>query len=205
MVKIINILKDIAFWGFIFLLTLVIGFKVDIQTIKATALSGIRYANIVCIYYLVSVVIYPLSFIIYIRMVPGLSLAQHLSLEFQDNMCVPFRGFNLKELFEIKDMGLDKSGILYDIFAIIYNLVRTIIWYIVALFCWSELIRLDTPVNSKIMSQTPTQIVVIVGCVFAVYIIVMNISVGINYIVWKRWRDYEASIVKRDATPLVPA
>ena len=194
MVRIIDTLKTMAFWGIASLLILIFGFKINIHVIISTALSGIKYVNAVCIYYLVSIVVFPLSLVLLIRLLPGFSAVEQLSDDFKDVMTAPFKGFNLTELFELKDMGLDKSAVLYEIYILFYRLMYTLLWWAFTLLCWYEIIKSSNPIKEGILVHTPKQIAIIIGGVFAVYILLLNLSKGISIILWKKWRDYQVRL-----------
>ena len=184
-------LKYFAFWGIIFLLILVFGFGVSIQDIYGLAKSLEMYLAVYCIYLLVSIILYPILalFCIIRSSKLGFSFSETLAIHLQPTLWIPYKGLDIHELFKLKSLGLNSSGIWYEIRVHIIRLFETALWWFVVISGINTVRRQgNNAILHAIEQKTTRELLIIAGLSIAAYCVIKLLVWLIDTAVTKRWQ-----------------
>lgn len=187
--KLINVIKSFAFWGIMFLLILVLGFGIRLKDIFEIAMSFQMPLAAFCIYFLISIVLYPLLAVL-TNIKAGLSFIDIFVIHFPTYLWIPYKGLDIRGLFKLKEYGSETRAKVYDIWVHIYRFFDTVIWW--ALVVGGTVAILNSSNNgliNAIDAKTTTQKLSIIGIVVGIYFLLLIISLIIWKAVTKRWRN----------------
>lgn len=183
------------FWGIVFLLILVFGFKVSIFSIVSIVLSRQMFLALFCIYILFSVILYPLLTIMNNKS-SILHISDIICIEMNRILKMPYDGFLLHKIFTIDDdVKEDKSDYIRVIIIYIWRFFETIGWWLIVIFGYFCIFcQKDNAIRQAINATDTRQKLIVLGVVLLIYIILRIIAFIIQKLVYNRWVAESAEV-----------
>lgn len=190
--RIINSVEYLTFWGLCFLLVLLAGFGVGLQDIIAIALSLEMNLAAICLYLLCSLILFPILVIFKVisNLKSGLTLGDVLAIDMLPILWMPYKGLDLRELFNLKTAELDKNEKHHDLGVYAWRIVYMALWWFIFLFgLYTVYHQSDNAIRSAIEQKSFNEIIIIIGIVIAVYFVLHLLAWIIQKIVSKKWKN----------------
>lgn len=186
--KLLFSIKCFAFWGIVFLVSLVVGFGVNIGTIFSIAISMDLPCTVYCWYMLISIVLYPVL-ILFTNRKKEYSLREIASINLYSILWIPYKGFDIRGLFRIKTLYKDFKGKVSEA-ALIFRFIETVIWWAILvsgilLFRKNE----NNLVYQAVKTKSSYQVLMILGTSIGIYLILLLISWLMFKSTIKKWKE----------------
>ena len=185
MTRILHTIKVLSFWGICFLIILTIGFKVSIQDILSIALLRQMPLSIVCIYLLLSVILFPVLFLItnmdciFVYRFP---IIVTIAMELQADLWVPYKGFDLRHFLYFKEYGSWKM-IFHDIALSVFRIIEMITWWGIVVFgSYYILNQSPNAITDSFQSKSTSERFLVIFAAIGVYVLLNIISWILNII-----------------------
>lgn len=170
---ILSEIKKLSFWGIVFLIILVLAFKVRFSEIISLAMNGPHYLNLVCIFMVLSIVVFPITAIV-IKVSQGLSVLDMIAIRFPPDLWMPYKGITVFRASrkEKDDPGIDKQAFASDVVIFINRFIDTVLWWAIVVFGVYEIFHTgDNPIKDAVQSFSMSHVLFVLACIIAGYIL----------------------------------
>ena len=203
--KIFCMIKNLAFWGIVFLLVLIFGFGVRFKDIFSIAFSFEWYLAAYCLYFLVSIILFPLLLVLIYKfdVSCGLSLGDIVPVDLPATLWMPYKGLDIHGLFKMKKSGLDASGVFVEIGIHVRRLFETLLWWAIVIFgIYTIFNQGDNAILKAINEKSSKDKLIVLGVALGVYLLLSIISWLVQKASVSRWRDAGARSHSQTGTGL---
>lgn len=175
LITILSLLKLFSFWGILFLLVLVLGFKIRIMDIIQTALGPISAVSMYCAFMLLSIILFPLIAIITILRSEAV-LFDTIAMDFLPLVWVPYKGFIFRYFSRLKAPWYDDETRKDDLKVHVWRLIYTILWWFVIVLGIVVIRTKENVISQTIKSCPPTERLYIIAIFIGCYLLILLIA-----------------------------
>ena len=178
---ILSTVKTFSLWGIIFLLILIFGFNVNKPDIIYEAMNGPFYLNCLCIYMIVSIVLLPVSLLIYL-VSKNTSFYGIFIVHLPIDLTVMIRGFGIFPFLIKRNYGENGLEILQNVWSYLWDIIKMAAWWAIIYF-GSYFILFspkDNSISRWILKYSRREIIIRLGIILAIYFGILLIMKIIN-------------------------
>lgn len=184
--RINKMITDIFFWGCLYLCAFVLGANVKFEVIINEVINGENYINCVCLFLLVSIILFPVLFIIkWIR--SGLTFFENFCISFEPAMLMPFWALNIKMLLHEKRTKTQKNIYKSDFRVFVHRLISMIVWWGIFGFVVYSVFTTNNGIKIAIDQFSFKDKIVRIVITFTVYVVLLIMSQVFFEILSRKW------------------
>lgn len=173
----------------------------SVLDIMSLALSLDGLLPMVCIYLLLSIVVYPLTAVIYYKE-SDIPFYMLLPFGFNELFTIPFIGLDISPIFMAVKYKAGKKLILRETGICIFRLFEMVVWWCLVITVLSAVFLTgDNAILKAISRLSTSQNLFVVICVFLIYLLMLFVGLMIRIIAANKYKRERALFADNKGTP----